>query len=107
MRTVELSEFKDEAFINTLLDIYYTGDADVVPSGLPSGVSLKERDLNLYHSEYPFLYFYIRCLYDEESGAVYLKCANNEYRSLPRELEEQIGVAIPEGKKGLWESLFK
>ena len=44
---------------------------------------------------------------DEESGAVYLKCANNEYRRLPHELEEQIGVAIPEGKKGLWESLFK
>ena len=106
-KLVELSEFKDEALINTLLDIYYAGDADVVPSGLPSGVSLKERDLNLYHSEYPFLYFYIRCLYDEESGEVYLQCANNEYRRLPRELEEQIGVAIPEGKKGWWESLFK
>jgi len=52
-------------------------------------------------------YLRARYLYDEESGEVYLQCANNEYRRLPRELEEQIGVAIPEGKKGWWESLFK
>lgn len=106
-KLVELSEWRDRAWIDALLDIYYATDADAVPSGSLEGDSLQRRRLNLYHSEYPFLYFNITSFYAGESGAVYLKCADNGYRRLPPELEEQIGVAMPEAKNRFWESLFR
>jgi len=98
-KLVELSEFEDEAWINALLNIYYAEDTDIAPSSLPSGGTPQQYGLNLYHSEYPFLYFYITCLVDEEIGAVYLDCADDQYRRLLPGLEERIGVSTPEREK--------